>query len=91
MSRVSDRRSEPRQAAAAEGVLTVSGPESLTIPCRLLDVSDHGFRAEHECSELIAGSQVKLESTVTGNVIARVIWTAIMGTHIESGFYILFK
>ena len=64
-------------------------PQFLSFPCRLLDASDHGFRAAHECADLIAGSQVQLESEITGTVMARVIWTAIMGDHIESGFYIL--
>jgi hypothetical protein len=73
----------------ADGVLTLPAPLSLTVRCRLLDTSDHGFRASHDCPELLAGTQVQLESPLTGTVTARVIWTAIMGDHIESGFYIL--
>jgi hypothetical protein len=89
MSISSERRTEPRKTVAGEGIISVPGPESLTFPCRILDTSNHGFRAAHECAQLIAGTQVKLESPVTGEVTARVIWTAIMGDHIESGFYIL--
>jgi hypothetical protein len=84
-----DRRSERRKTAEGDGILSVAAPLSLTIRCRLLDTSDHGFRASHDCAELLAGTQVKVESALTGKVTARVIWTAIMGDHIESGFYIL--
>jgi hypothetical protein len=89
MSTVSDRRAERRRTIQGEGIITVAEPLPLIIRCRLLDTSGHGFRASHDCAELLAGSQVQLESASTGKVTARVIWTAIMGDHIESGFYIL--
>jgi hypothetical protein len=89
MSVTRDRRSESRQRTEVEGILSTPGPQSLTIPCRLTEVSDHGFRAAHDCAALIAGTQVTAESPLVGKVTARVIWTAIMGNHIESGFYIL--
>jgi hypothetical protein len=82
-----DRRKKPRRPVSAEGVLYSSAPEPLTIPCCLLDISANGFRASHGHAELAPGTEVRLRSPYTGEVLARVVWTAIVNERIESGFY----
>jgi hypothetical protein len=84
-----DRRTEQRTSVDEEGLVSLASPEPLVFRCRLLDISRHGFRAVHDHAELAPGSQVKLRSPLTGEVQARVIWTAIVSGHIESGFYII--
>ena len=54
----------------------------------LIDVSQHGFRASHSHVRLATGQEVWFEcSGEQGR--ARVIWTRIMGTEVQSGFLIL--
>jgi hypothetical protein len=84
-----DRRTEQRTTVNEEGLVSLAGPEPLMFRCRLLDISRHGFRAVHDHAELAPGSQIRLRSSLTGEVQAMVIWTAIVSQHVESGFYII--
>jgi hypothetical protein len=54
----------------------------------LLDVSTNGFRAIHNSPTLASGQIVLFEhSGCTGR--ARVVWTRIDGSQVQSGFYVL--
>lgn len=85
---VEDRRSEPRFQATGVVRLLISGPQSVAVPGRILDVSQHGMRIEHMYAALTAGSMIEIESGST-QYTARVVWNRIKDDGVESGFYLL--
>jgi len=84
----SERRAEPRRAANGAVTLRPEGLQPSSLSGQLLDVSNHGFRAEHALQALVAGTIVGFTyGGAEGR--ARVVWTRIMGSHVESGFLVL--
>jgi hypothetical protein len=83
-----DRRAEPRFQATGEVQLHMEGPQSVSIPGRILDVSQHGMRVKHMYSALNSGEIVQIESGST-RYTARVVWNCIKEDGVESGFYLL--
>ena len=80
-----DLRREER--VPAEGIVWIEfGPHSLA--ARLQDVSASGFRAAHDCPYLTTGEVVTFRHPYsTGS--ARVVWSRITGSSLESGFLIV--
>lgn len=83
-----DRRGEPRFHATGEVRLVIGGPQALSIPARILDVSQHGMRVEHMYPALTSGMLLQIESD-TAQFTARVVWNRIKDDGVESGFYLL--
>lgn len=83
-----DRRSEPRFPASGEVRLIINAPQLLSVPARILDVSQHGMRVEHMYPALASGMMLQIESG-TGQFTARVVWNRIKNDGVESGFYLL--
>ena len=83
-----EQRREHRRTAAGELRLLLDDPRPLQIEGRLVDSSDHGFRAAHQFTALQAGQEVCfLHSNACGR--ARVMWNRVLLEHVESGFLIL--
>ena len=82
-----ERRAEPREHA--DGQISLQ-PESFPKAGlgRMLDRSPHGFRASHDYKMLATGQEVHFVHGGTEGR-ARVVWTRIVGDHVESGFFIL--
>jgi hypothetical protein len=86
-------RREPR--LAADGEIRFSFRDagfkapSRQVRGRLMDRSKNGFRAQHECAELTAGQVVQYRIPGITKGKARVVWTRILGTGVETGFLIL--
>ena len=82
-----ERRRNPRRAA--HGVMTLnilkSDLRSAPIHAFFLDLSASGFRASHTAPELCSGQEVAF-CRGTGEGMARVVWTRIVGQSVESGF-----
>ena len=83
-----ERRSEPRFPASGEVRLLLNHPQSLAVPGRILDVSQHGMRVEHMYAALTSGTILQIESGAT-QYTARVVWNRIKDDGVESGFYLL--
>ena len=83
-----DRRSEPRFPATGEVRLIIGGPQPLSIPGRILDVSQHGMRVEHMYPALASGMMLQIESG-SSQFTARVVWNRIKNDGVESGFFLL--
>ena len=83
-----DRRDEPRFHATGEVRLVIGGPQALSIPARILDVSQHGMRIEHMYAALTSGILIQIESGTT-QFTARVVWNRIKDDGVESGLYLL--
>ena len=82
-----DRRSEPRFVASGEVHMLIDGPQPLTIPGRVLDVSQHGMRIEHMYAALASGMILQIEAGPS-KYTARVVWNRIKSDGVESGFYL---
>ena len=83
-----DRRGEARFHATGEVRLVIGGPQSLSIPARILDVSQHGIRVEHMYAALTSGRLIQVDSG-SSQFTARVVWTRIKNDGVESGLYLL--
>ena len=83
-----NRRREPRFPAAGEVQLVAEELPGVEICARLLDVSQGGFRATHDCLFLCSGQQVSFRDRCRQGK-ARLIWTRVVGKCVESGFLIL--
>ena len=84
----SDRRQEPRVTAGGEVLLALDGVRTVHIRARMVDQSSSGFRAEHDCVDLSSGVEVAFRS-LSSSGRARVVWTRILGSRRESGFFFL--
>ncbi len=83
-----DRRSEPRFSATGEVRLVISGPQAISIPARILDVSKNGMRVQHMYAALTSGMLLQIDSGNT-QFTARVVWNRIRNDGVESGFFLL--
>jgi len=84
----SERRRYPRRAVSGKVLLKRSGQEPQDIDGELIDYSDGGFRASHDCLSLRPGDEVTFQSDLADG-LGKVVWTMICGNRIESGFLIL--
>jgi hypothetical protein len=84
-----EKRREPRHQAT--GRLTLhpadGGPGS-RIEGQLMDISVHGFRAAHSNAGLGAGQEVRFEHAHARGR-AKVVWTRVQGSTVETGFVVL--
>jgi hypothetical protein len=85
-----ERRAETRRPAEGKVTLWLNGSALAAIPGHLLDIAESGFRAQHGSPTLRPGAIIEFELPgVKGR--ARVVWTRILGEHVESGFLIVAK
>ena len=83
-----EKRRERRVSARGGLTLGWEGGPISPIEGHLMDVSVHGFRAAHKHAGLVTGQEVVFEhSGARGR--ARVMWTRILGSNVESGFLVL--
>ncbi len=83
-----ERRREERRPASGNVRLYLDGPPASEIPGTLLDRSLSGFRVRHCCPNLSAGDELGFRH-VWGKGRARVVWTRILASGVESGFLIV--
>lgn len=83
---MTERRREPREAAAGCVELEVQAPPRRVIAGDLVDLSHSGFRVRHDDLELTTGNRV-LFSHSGGAGEATVIWTRVFEGRVESGLY----
>jgi hypothetical protein len=57
-------------------------------PAELMDVSSNGFRARHSDPRLLPGREVRFQHRIFAGR-AKVVWTALVGGHTQSGFQIV--
>jgi hypothetical protein len=84
-----DKRREPRHLASGPVQLLPADPAlTADIRAELMDVSESGFRARHDCPLFYNGLEVGFShGDIAGR--ARVVWNLIQGREVESGFWIL--
>jgi len=85
---MSERRRDARRPAQGEVLLFVAEPLACRIPARLLDTSAGGFRAAHHYAALAAGQEIRYRCDERQGR-ARVIWTRVMPSRVESGFLLI--
>ena len=88
-----DKRREPRDTDAG-GISLVFADSNATSGLRevygqLIDHSGRGFRALHEFPGLTCGQMVQFRVPASSEGRARVVWTRIAGTRVETGFFIV--
>lgn len=83
-----DRRAETRHDADGQVRLSFEEPVHQEICGRLMDFSNHGFRAVHDCSDLHAGQLVQFRHDVASGT-ARVMWNRILQERVETGFLVV--
>lgn len=88
--RFREKRREERRPARGGLKLTLSDDPSSPIEGALVDISRHGFRASHQYTGLLTGQEVDFDHPAARGR-ARVMWTRILGSNVESGFLILSK
>ncbi len=81
-----DRRKEARRPAQGN-VLFSTEDASVESDGQLVDLSNGGFRASHQAFTLRSGQIVRFQHAHAQG-LARVMWTRILGSHVESGFLI---
>ena len=82
-----NQRAEARMIFSGEVQLKPVGTAAV-LPGKLQDMSDNGFRAIHDCPDLLAGRMVRFEHMFFSGW-ARVAWTNELGGQIQSGFQIV--
>jgi hypothetical protein len=83
-----EKRREARLPASGRVTFHIAGENGQSVQGALIDVSPHGFRAAHTYPRLSTGQEIWFEyEGARGR--ARVIWTRIMGTEVQSGFLVL--
>ena len=82
-----DRRKEARRPVQAD-VHFFTEDASVESDGQLVDLSNSGFRASHQTFTLRSGQIVRFQHAHAQG-LARVMWTRILGSHVESGFLIL--
>ena len=63
-------------------------PARVDLDGLLLDISESGFRATHQCPTLELGQEARFAHP-WGSGRARVVWNCILPDHVETGFWIL--
>ncbi len=84
----SDRRREIRRPLAGRVTLAFEDPLPRRLEAELVDVSASGFRCRHRCGDLRTGQAVRFRHPAAEGE-ARVMWTRIVASGIESGFLLL--
>ncbi|HUJ20903.1 MAG TPA: hypothetical protein VLX58_05235 [Bryobacteraceae bacterium] len=89
-----EQRREPRWKAHGEIWFSLdegapAGPAPKEVLGTLLDRSSSGFRAQHDCKELMSGQLVRFRMKPSSGGRARVMWTRIIDDRVESGFLIV--
>jgi len=91
--RSDEKRRELRRTSTGDLALVFADTNAISglreVPGRLLDQSKKGFRAEHGFPGLTCGQMVQYRLPASTAGRARVIWTRIVGGHVESGFLIV--
>lgn len=64
-----------------------SGYKAEEITAELIDISIHGCKVKHRRNDILTGEQFQVIYP-WGEVRARVVWTRINGTWVETGFYV---
>lgn len=83
-----DRRKNTRLPSSGPVEIEFDAPASITVHGELIDLSAMGFRAAHQSSGLVAGTEVCFRwEGASGR--ARVIWTHILQGNCVSGFLLL--
>ncbi len=85
-----ERRKKERRPAEGEVVLFSGLPTPVEIRGHLADVSHGGFRAIHKDKTICPGGLFNFRHAFAEGS-AQLIWTRIVGDHVESGFRILRK
>ncbi len=85
MLAVRESRVESRVVCQGAVRLFAAGVE---VPGRMLDVSERGFRASHECPDFAPGMEIRFQHQFFVGM-ARVVWTREVGAEVQSGFQIL--
>ena len=85
-----ERRRNPRQPTQGVVFFTIKQLDPLEVRGLLEDLSGNGFRAAHDFTGLCPGEQVEFRHD-HGTGVAKVIWTRISGSTVESGFLVLEK
>lgn len=84
-----ERRREPRLPASGSVKLDLIEPgPARTVEGRLVDASPSGFRAAHAYAGLTSGQEVRFELPGRRGR-ARVAWTRVSESGVESGFFVL--
>jgi hypothetical protein len=83
-----EKRRETRRPAGGGLTLTFNDDPGSPIEGALVDISLHGFRAAHHHTGLVTGQEVHYSHS-GGRGRARVMWTRILGSSVESGFLVL--
>jgi hypothetical protein len=87
-SQAGERRGEPRIGTQGEITLLLRDTSPVPIPAQLMDISSSGFRVSHHYSGLSSGQVVEFRHRRAAGE-ARVMWSRILQTHVESGFLVL--
>ena len=85
---VKERRRQSRSRAASEVLLFVEEPLACRIPARLIEASSRGFRAAHHFAALAVGQEIRFRHE-DGQGRARIVWTRVLPSHVETGFVLL--
>ncbi len=83
-----ERRKEARGVAAGRVSLSIGDRGHPAVVALLLDVSENGFRAAHDCPDLRAGIEVSFTHR-HGSGRARIVWNRIVDGRWESGFFVV--
>jgi hypothetical protein len=83
----SERRKERREAAEGEVIFQLEGSTGQRFRARLLDVSPHGFRAEHSVLTLPVGTELNFEHPGRSGK-AVVVWNLIVGAGVQTGLFV---
>jgi hypothetical protein len=84
----SDRRAEKRFRGHGPLTLSFADPAPQEVVGRLVDYSNSGFRAVHNCAALHSGQEVEFRHAVAVGR-ARVMWNRITDDRVETGFLVL--
>jgi hypothetical protein len=83
-----ERRKEQRERTGETVHLFPEAPGAAEVVGRLVNKSADGFRAVHTCGELNGGDPVRF-SWPGSSGLARVVWTRISNSSVETGFRII--
>jgi hypothetical protein len=83
-----DQRRGERRAAEGSVSFVVAELDGISVSGQLLDLSESGFRASHNCPALQSGQIVCFEHPC-GSGTARVVWNRMVGNMVESGFVVV--
>jgi hypothetical protein len=88
VARVPERRRSVRLPASGRVTIFFTDPVPISMEAELVETSAAGFRVAHECRELVAGLEVRLQRDGLASR-ARVIWTHLLNGRRVSGCVLL--